>query len=363
MSQETIEYLNSGNNIKLGFTAQRGELYAWHYDAELAAQNLDDGHAQQYYTGAVPVSDVLADILNWQALTAPVSYTDQNGVLRETTDQVIYRSDTGEALKTGFKDGYQIHQFSEFMMEKTSLVTGLSVADIANINNGTAADMLQIASVGVLKSGSQFWTQFELPETVKTVKHNVEFRPSLMFGTSHDGTIASQWGLVHTMIVCDNTFAAARGEASKSAVKVKHTKYSHNSIASAGDALGLVREAGNDFAVEIDNLIETKVTGAQFIKFLDVFNTIPDADGRGKTMAEAKREQLLTLWMNDERVAPFVGTAFGVLQLTNTYNQHIASVHAGTDRTEKRYSDLLTGKLAKRDSETMDVLSKILQNA
>lgn len=364
MSNETMEWLNDGTKIKLGFTDSRGELYAWHhneYAAAIAAEN--NGGAQQYYTGAIPLSAVLADILNWHAETSPVQYVTADGRTIETTDQVIYRNDSGAAFKTGFKDGYKIHQFDDLLIEKTAIVTGLSVADVVNINNGTAGDMLQIGTVGLLQDGAVFWAQFELPETLRSVKHGLEYRTSLMLGSSHNGTVATQWGLPSTLIVCDNTFAYARGEAKSHAVKVKHTKYSNSAINSAGDALGLVNSAADDFGLMIDELIETKVSGAQFVKFIDAYVPVPEADGRGKTMAENKRDTLSALYMNDPRVAPYAGSAFGVLQMTNTFNQHIASIHSGTDRTEKRYSDLLTGKLADRDAATMELLGGILANA
>jgi hypothetical protein len=49
---------------------------------------------------------------------------------------------------------------------------------------------------------------------------------------------------------------------------------------------------------------------------------VPQEQGRGRTLAESKRDTPDRLWRSDERVFPWRGTAFGVLQAVNTYSHH-----------------------------------------
>lgn len=362
MSMETPETLNDGRCVKLGNTLERGESYAWHHNPYIAMiVAAKNGGIPQYYPGPIPVQDVIDHMLNWEALTAPVAFTDHNGVSHETSDQVIYRSDTSAVLKTGFKEGYLIHQFQEWLIERIAKLTGVSVADAVNIANGTDADMLQLSSFGLLKGGAQAWAQFELPESIETPS-GLKFRPSLLAGTSHDGTIATMAKLVYTMVVCDNTFATARGER-RATVKAKHTKNSGRTFDDGANALGIVRAGADEFSKDLEALIARPVTTVQFGKFLDIWQPIPAEDSTSKravTMAERTRATLEDLYSSDAMVAPFAGSAFGVLQLTNTYNQHHAPVNTGTDRIERRFSRALSDELANKDSEVIAILDTVL---
>jgi hypothetical protein len=86
-------------------------------------------------------------------------------------------------------------------------------------------------------------------------------------------------------------------------------------------------------------------------------------DGRAKTMAEARQDKLMNLWLNDNRVSPWQGTAFGVLQMTNTYLQHVAPTNKGTNRYERNMLDAANGKIESSDKDTIATLEKILVNS
>ncbi len=47
---------------------------------------------------------------------------------------------------------------------------------------------------------------------------------------------------------------------------------------------------------------------------------------RSRTFAIKQRDAMLKIWYYNVRVAPWRGTAYGVLQAANTYNQHEAAV-------------------------------------
>ena len=70
-----------------------------------------------------------------------------------------------------------------------------------------------------------------------------------------------------------------------------------------------------------------------------------------------KRADILNLYKDDERVAPWAGSALGVLQAFNTFNHHVA----GTDknRVERNMMNTISGKTGKYDRDIVKVLADI----
>jgi hypothetical protein len=76
-------------------------------------------------------------------------------------------------------------------------------------------------------------------------------------------------------------------------------------------------------------------------------------------MAQNKREEMTRLWQHDDRVAPWAGTAWGVVQAVNTHAHHIQGVR-GAERTERNQTLAVTGAFDKLDNDTMDTLKLVL---
>ncbi|GAA5081451.1 DUF932 domain-containing protein [Nocardia iowensis] len=358
MTKETIEWLN--NFTLIGHTDKRGK--AWHY------RKSDQGVQSNHYTGFVPVADVVARLFDWEAQAAPLRYdvpgtietftniSDNGTMIRTITDdsrKVIYRSDTG-ALLGVFKESYRIHQFKEWLLDNlASLITpdGLAVT----------TDSLGIGSAGLLKGGAQAWVQLERPDNV-TTPEGVSFRSSVLASSSHDGTVATQFSAVQTIVVCDNTHCWALNEARGTGMrfKFKRTKNSLSKISDARQALGIVVESADRFAADVAELCATTVTDRQFSEFLKVWAPVPEEKGRGRTLAENKRDALTTMYNTDMRAAPWRGTAFGVLQSVNTYNHHGSTVRGETSRAERNMTNAITGKTGEADAEALDMLNRVL---
>ena len=93
------------------------------------------------------------------------------------------------------------------------------------------------------------------------------------------------------------------------------------------------------FAAEIASLCATTVTPRQWQAFLD--SHVPRMDptgqpptGRSLTLAQNKRDTLEHLYQSDARVAPWAGTAHGVIQAANTYATHEATVRGETEPSD-----------------------------
>ena len=79
-------------------------------------------------------------------------------------------------------------------------------------------------------------------------------------------------------------------------------------------------------------------------------------------MAENKQSSLTKLWTSDERVSPWRGTAWGVVQAVNTYEHHIATVKGGP-RPERIMARAISGDFDKKDSQALALLGKVLELA
>lgn len=350
MSQETLNWLNS--NALIGYTAERGQ--AWHYRQGM------QGAESNHYEGAIPTDDVHRRLFGWEHAEADVSATylgasdfhtitapDRKAIIRPAG--TFGPDDQGEILGL-FKSGYQVHPFGEWLVE--------------NVETILDAD-LHIGSAGLLKGGAVAWVQVELADTISTPE-GVDFRPFLTAATSVDGSLSSTYQTGAQVVVCDNTLAAALGNRDGARVKVKHSRNSLGRVGEVREALGIVHEAADTFAASVAELCATTVTDRQWAAFLDAHAPLPEVTSaptrgqkRAQTQADAKRDELNRLWRNDLRVAPWTGTAFGVVQAVNTYTHHVQTVRNVT-RAERNALNTVEGKWAALDTDTLATLHRVL---
>jgi phage/plasmid-like protein (TIGR03299 family) len=351
MSKETLEHLNT--NTLIGNTDYRGT--AWHYRAEL------QGAETNHYAGPIPVQDVQRRLFHWEAVSRPVAvdlpadlasmdHLNEFDVPAKWVTlpdkQAICRSDNDHVMGI-FSEAYTMHQYDEWLL-----------TTVANVLD----DDLSISSAGLLRQGAVAWVEVSVPESIKTPE-GVEFRPNLLATTSFDGSIATTFKRTVTDVVCDNTREAALGETGQ-VFKVRHSRNSQLQLAPARQALEMVHSIAEDFAQEITRLCQTTVRQDQWAKFLDDYVTRHDVrgiplKGRALTMADNKRDALQRLYSHDHRVAPWAGTAHGVLAAVNTYEHH-ESVVRGTARPERNMLRTVTGGFARLDRDTFRALEAVL---
>jgi hypothetical protein len=82
------------------------------------------------------------------------------------------------------------------------------------------------------------------------------------------------------------------------------------------------------------------------------------ATKRALTTRRQEADQMDRLWIDDQRVAPWRGTAYGVLAAANTYAHHYAPVRGAT-RVERNAERLVTGKVHDLDRHTLQVLAAV----
>lgn len=338
MSKETSKWLN--NNILIGFTDQRGE--AWHYRAS------DQGSEPNHYPGPVPVDDVKRRLFGWEPVVGTVESTypigDMSAHLADESRKAIIRPDTGAVLGV-FKNSWQPHEYKQWLLRNVE-----SILD----------DDVAIGSAGLLKGGALAWVQVEVPETC-TTPEGVRFRPFISAATSLDGSMSSTYQTGAQLIVCDNTLSAALADRDSLRVKIRHSRHSLGRISEVREALGIIHQVTADFEAEVRHLCDTKVSDGQWEAFLDAHAPLPEKNeaGRSRTLAENKREGLDQMWRADERVAPWRGTAWGVMQVVNTFTHHSQTVR-GAHRAERNALRAITGGCDELDRTTLNTLEHVL---
>lgn len=339
MSAETLEWLNKF--VLIGNTAQRGD--AWH------RRKGSDNH----WDGPVPVEEVEKRLFNWEPVKVTPEYPwkqADGSIIRRTADDdcFIIRSDNGDKLGS-HADGFSIHGYREWLLKNAEMIMGTG---------------LEIGQAGLLKNGAQAWVSFEFPDTIEHKPKGargpaVAFRPQFMATTSLDGSIASTFKLVYTIVVCDNTRTMALGEKGDT-YRVKHTRHSRLNVVDARDALNVTFKMTDAFKAELDTLLTTSVNSRQWDAFKELYVPRPEEKGRGQTMSDNKRDALNELYETDPMCAPWNGTAYGVIQTVNTYQHHRAIVRK-TGRVERNAENAITGKIADLDMGTWETLNKVLQ--
>lgn len=134
---------------------------------------------------------------DWQALTAPVQFTDANGIIRPMNDkQVIYRSDTGAPLSV-MGDGYKCVQPREVIE---------FFRDLAALGGW------KLHTAGVMKGGAKMWAMASNADARAEVVPGDVVRGNLLLATSLDGSTPTIAGLTSVRVVCANTLRLALGK-------------------------------------------------------------------------------------------------------------------------------------------------------
>jgi phage/plasmid-like protein (TIGR03299 family) len=343
MSKETQGWLE--NNILIGFTEKRGNAW-WYRGVDRA-----DG-TPNHYVGAVPIADVETKLFDWEPIELPV-YTgvpvvNSDGVgtamVLDPSRKAIAPSDDPSHNFGIFSSSYQPHGPREWLVS--------NVADLIGAENE-----LQISSAGQLKGRAVPWVEISVPETFHTAE-GIDFRANLVATTSFDGSIATTYKRTTTLTVCDNTLRAALAENGET-YKRRHTAKSNSKSEQdkAREALGLIYASAEDITAELSRLCEWTISDVQFKEVLRLAVPIGDSK-RGATVGERKRDEVEALYRNDARVAPWGGTAFGVVQAFNTWNHHVRATHTGTDRAERNMLNTLRGDYDKWDGEILALLEQ-----
>lgn len=348
MSVETLTWLNT--NTLIGMTDERGE--SWHYRAE------EQGERSNHYPGAIPVGDVADRLFHWDAIKIPVlaefpadvdtmTRLDDLGypveVKRLPGLVAVARSDNRHVFKV-FSDGYEPHQYREWLLGAVSNVLG---------------DTLVVTSAGLLRKGGQAWVEVSVPETMHDSRTGFAYRPNVLAATSLDGSLATTYGRTVTATVCDNTMSAALAESIDQRVKFRHSRNSTLQSAKVREALNLLEVTSDEFTETLHRLSAMTVTDRQWFAFLDAWHPLPVEEGRSRTTSMRIRDELVDMYRSDVRANTWRGTGLGVVQAVNTWAHHKQAVKGAT-RSERNQEGAISGRFEKLDSSVLTTLNRVL---
>lgn len=345
MSKEKLEWLNSKTLI--GCTDSRGSN-AWHYRAD-----LQDGREPNHYPGPIPIGDVKRRLFDWNAVELPVFVARPAGMddmtalndegepiqFAQLTDRKAIAADDNYDVLGLFKSGYAVHQYEEWLLENVAAILD---------------DNLVISSAGLLKNRAVAWVEVSVPDTLVTPE-GFAFRPNLLAATSMDGSLATTYKRTVTATVCDNTLSVAVSE-SGGQIKYRHSKNSISRIADARLALEIVHSTADDFSAQVKALAESPVSNAEWDRIVEQLAPMDADSKRSVSMGQQKRDQLHSLYLSDPRVAPWAGTALGVLQATNTWEHHLKPVRGNTERSERNQMGALNGDFDRSDQRALELV-------
>jgi phage/plasmid-like protein (TIGR03299 family) len=318
--------------------------------------NPQTDNPENHFDGPIPIEAIMK-LFGFDVNMSRVWVEDKDGTLFLADKFLACVPDNDQRVFGIHSDSFSVrgHQLREWLVEGP-----------AKVINGTVG----VSNAGLIDEGAQAWVNISTPEEWKTVQ-GVDFRPQLLWTTAFDGTIPSTVIENEVLSVCDNTRRMALRSTSALVYRVKHTKNSHFKLDDAKAALHLLEANANAFADEIRVLCECSVTEAQFDAFMSQLVPLPeqkkeldvnkrDYSTRSATIAANKRQALNELYRLDGRVEPWKGTAFGVLQMVNTYNQHIATQRNAEHRALRNMQNVITGKSASADNDALAMLQKVL---
>jgi phage/plasmid-like protein (TIGR03299 family) len=367
MSKESMEWLRS--NIRVGFTGSDGPAW-WaasgeymtdgsHFDGPVPTKEVERLLSVEFAEGTVFSTYTVVDhteeckAADWDPADGdPFECPSHRESTQDKTRKTIITPDNGDILGI-FKLGYQVHDYKRWTADQIAAILDTSRGEL-----GTK-------SVGLLKNRGVAFMQAQLTGSGLEVG-GFEFTPYILAATSVDGSLSSTYATGVTAAVCDNTLADALLNA-VTRLKVKHSRNSAGKLADVRDKLGLVYQAGDNFAQAAADLQKVDVTPADFRALLDEVAAVPAPDpksstgGAKYTNAVKLRETYEAMWNHDAKVKPWAGTAFGWVQLCNTYNTWKRNV-SGADggRMERTYLNMVTGVTAKEDANALDTLAKVM---
>lgn len=347
MSRETSAWLNA--NTLIGFCETDGN--AWHWD----------GITPNQYPGPIPIEDIKTKLFNWKAeLRTPYirlddASDDQWGVEDESTRAVVRIIDGRPVVFNYVSTSYAIHQYDEWLLE--------NVATLVDESSG----QLHFGSAILLRNGAIAAVQVRPSQFVSI--GGDEMLPYILATTSHDSSNATTYKGCYGRVVCDNTLDTVLG-GRRSAYRVKHTRGSALAIAEARQALDIIFTGMGEFEKEVERLMNTPINMNHLTGAIKEVWPVPEphyedgnlTNGRAITNWDRRYSEIVNLYENDQRAAPYTGTAWGGYMAFNTWSQWGVAERDSNDRdtADVKMSQLvgsLTGEIGTTDRKFLSALA------
>jgi len=180
------------------------------------------------------------DNLDWNVVSAPLTYTLPNGETRELGNRVVNLRDDNYAQLGIVSPSYEVYQNSSLK----NLVAPMLSEGLITVENQ-----------GYLGKGGRVFIQARMAEEFRIVGEDHVGMLTLM--NSHDGGSNLSAGVTDTRIVCSNTFAQAMTDMSS---KIKHDFRMAERALEITETINFVNEGMRKFSEAAEVLATTKAS-------------------------------------------------------------------------------------------------------
>jgi Domain of unknown function (DUF932) len=364
MSKRTNEQLQ--NETRVGFVADLGNPW-WgtgHFDGcvpiedarKLLTVNVQSGTVRVEMEDPTPIIHM---IRNATTVEDAQRYADVLLGMREDAPdgerfQAVVDADYGYVFQIASQrwdnDG---HQYERMLDHAAALIDA-------------SGEDLMIGSVIALDHRQKAMVQVRPPEGV-TIGGD-RMLPWLALYSSLDSSWSSGIKGCTTRAVCDNTAEMVMAERTAT-YKRKHTKGSSFDLGECRRVVDVWHSATASEIEEIERLMNTAVPAGTFERVADILLPVDGNDDKGKPLTQTAitrrtnvRDDVRSLYHLDPRVAPYKGTAWGVVQAWSTHSIHGVTPKGQRTATERQTFNLISGEQAKQDGDVRRALSLALAN-
>lgn len=194
-------------------------------------------------------------------------------------------------------------------------------------------------AAGMMKNGARVFMTLKMPEGIKIAGEDAHDL-YLLGSNGHDGFHAFQIAVMPMRLACTNQLTMSLRSA-KQSWKIRHTVNMAGRLAEARQSLELTFDYMDEFASEMERLLDQEFTNGQFDKL--VKGLIPDAksDGAQKGV-EQRRDSLRYLFREAETNEFGRGTKYAAFNAVTEYADWLAPLRGDKDGT-KRAQRILDG--------------------
>ncbi len=307
----------------------------------------------EQYPGPIPIEEVRERLFYWNAIacrSVAVEMDDAGNIVDTYPDPTrvqIVRPDTRIVMGVHGWDSYRMHQFPDWLLD-----------NIARLLDGELGLGIGLAYEG--KGGAIAAVSIEMPESIVTPE-GVEFRPHLLATTSHDASLSTTYSRGVTVFGHPMAAGIAKRVQGQQSFKIRHTKNSVSRLKDGEAAANVIEDIVADFEEEITELVLTPVSEKEFERFLSAMYPIPEEEGRSATMKTNRQASVRRMLREDERVARWSQTAWGVLLAVNIAN-HEEGIVRGSTRDERNLTKLVYGQYIAEDQKALRTLQSVLDD-
>ena len=222
-------------------------------------------------------------------------------------------------------------------------VTNTELWDIAEALQADATDV-KFETAGSLKGGANVWILIRLEEPLQVDGDpRGATIPYYALQNSHDGTGSFRGQATMTRIVCANTSKAADLDARSRGTEFtfRHTKNVGERVEEARQALTGWRASLEQWRALSRHLLTVEMSHDDTLAFLDRWLPIPEAGVASERVrrnaSEARAEWFGSL--NSVTCEGIADTAYGVLQASIEYAEHLRAARTVESRFKRAYLD------------------------